>query len=42
MCMTAEDVGRIMLVVVPLILGIVTVGFIAFIRWSRKDRGVED
>jgi len=40
--MTAEDVGRVMLVVVPLILGIVAVGFIAFIRWSRKDRGVED
>lgn len=36
--MTAEDVGKVMLVIVPAILTLVVVGFLAFIRWSRKDR----
>ena len=40
--MTSEDVARTMLIIVPVILTIVIVGFIAFIKWSRKDRGVED
>ena len=39
--MTAEDLGRIMLVIVPTILAIVAVGFYAFTKWSRKDRGVD-
>ncbi|HJP84226.1 MAG TPA: hypothetical protein VJ835_12060 [Fimbriimonadaceae bacterium] len=39
---TAEDVGRLMLIIVPLILAVVIGGFIAFIKWSRKDRGVDD
>lgn len=40
--MNAEDIGRLMLIIVPLILTVVIVGFIVFIRWSRKDRNVKD
>ncbi len=36
--MTAADVGIIMLIIVPIILAIVIVGFIAFIKWSKHDR----
>lgn len=36
--MTSIDVGITMLIIVPIILLIVVVGFIAFIRWSKHDR----
>lgn len=36
--MTAVDVGVVMLVIVPVILAIVIVGYVAFIKWSQHDR----
>lgn len=40
--MTAEDVGRVMLFIVPAILIVVFVGLAIFLKWSKKDRGVDD
>ena len=40
--MNAEDVARLMLIIVPAILALVVVGFIVFIKWSKKDRDVND
>ena len=39
--MTAEDVARLMLILVPLILTVVVVGYFQFMKWSRKDRDAE-
>lgn len=36
--MTTVEIGITMLIIVPIILLIVVVGFIAFIRWSKHDR----
>lgn len=36
--MTSEDVAVTMAIIVPIILAIVIVGFIAFIKWSKSDR----
>lgn len=36
--MTTAEIGITMLIIVPIILLIVVVGFIAFIRWSKHDR----
>lgn len=40
--MTSEDVGRLMLIIVPVILIAVFVGLAMFLKWSKKDRGVDD
>jgi cbb3-type cytochrome oxidase maturation protein len=40
--MTAEDVGRVMIFIVPVILIFVIAGLAFFLKWSKKDRGVDD
>jgi hypothetical protein len=40
--MTTEDVARLMLFIVPPILIAVFVGLALFLKWSKKDRGVDD
>lgn len=36
--MTTADIGITMVIIVPVILAIVIVGFIAFTKWSKHDR----
>jgi len=36
--MNAEQVALLMLVLVPVILGICVLGYLRFMKWSRKDR----
>ena len=40
--MTTPDVVRLMIIIVPLILAVVVAGFFVFVKWSKKDRGVDD
>ena len=40
--MTTPDVVRLMLLIVPAILLVVFVGLALFLRWSKKDRRVDD
>ncbi len=40
--MTTNDIAVVMFWIVPIILAIVIVGFIVFVKWSRKDRQVDD
>jgi ABC-type molybdate transport system permease subunit len=39
---STPSIGLLIVVIVPLILTIVIVGFVLFVRWSRQDRGVDD